>query len=82
TITFTITHNAYASTFANQTLNQTLTAGGTNTFLVANGWGPAGRGPAQKFQNALNDLSAAGAAATSEPMLGSTLAVIGAQWLA
>lgn len=82
TINFTVTHNAYASTWANQSSSQKIKAGGTNTFLIANGWGPAGRGPAQNFQNIVNNLRASGAADTSEPLLGSTLAVIGAQWIA
>ena len=81
-ITFTITHNAYVSTWANHSFTQKIKGGGTNTFLIANGWGPAGRGPAENYRRTLNDLKAAGAADASEPLLGSTLAVIGAQWIA
>ncbi|MDR6539781.1 DUF6531 domain-containing protein, partial [Variovorax soli] len=81
-ITFTVTHNAYVSTFANHSFTQRILGGGTNTFLIANGWGPAGRGPAENYRRTLSDLKASGAADTSEPLLGSTLGVIGAQWIA
>ncbi len=81
-ITFTVTHNAYVSTWANHSFTQRIKGGGTNTFLIANGWGPAGRGPAENYRRTLSDLKASGAADASEPLLGSTLAVIGAQWIA
>ncbi|WP_332307381.1 transglutaminase domain-containing protein, partial [Variovorax sp. WDL1] len=38
-ITFTVTHNAYVSTWANHSFTQRIKGGGTNTFLIANGWG-------------------------------------------
>lgn len=82
TINFTVTHNAYAATFANHSFSQQLKAGGTNTYLVANGWGPTGRGLAENYRRVQGDLRAAGAADASEPLLGSTLGVIGAQWIA
>ena len=44
-ITFTVTHNAYVSTWANHSFTQKIKGGGTNTFLIANGWGPAGPRP-------------------------------------
>ncbi|MDR6856846.1 hypothetical protein [Variovorax guangxiensis] len=81
-ITFTVTHNAYVSTWANHSFTQRILGGGANTFLIANGWGPAGRGPAENYRRIQSDLKAAGAADASEPLLGSTLAVIGAQWIA
>ncbi|VTU27608.1 Cell wall-associated polypeptide CWBP200 [Variovorax sp. PBL-H6] len=81
-ITFTVTHNAYVSTWANHSFTQRILGGGTNTFLIANGWGPAGRGPAENYRRTLSDLKASGAADASEPLLGSTLGVIGAQWIA
>ncbi|VTU36699.1 Cell wall-associated polypeptide CWBP200 [Variovorax sp. PBL-H6] len=81
-ITFTVTHNAYVSTWANHSFTQRIKGGGTNTFLIANGWGPAGRGPAENYRRTLSDLKASGAADASEPLLGSTLGVIGAQWIA
>lgn len=82
TINFTVTHNAYAATFANHSFSQRLKAGGTNTYLVANGWGPTGRGLAENYRRIQGDLRASGAADASEPLLGSTLGVIGAQWIA
>ncbi|MDQ0612255.1 RHS repeat-associated protein [Variovorax sp. W1I1] len=81
-ITFTVTHTAYSTTVANQNFTQKIRGGGGSTFLITNGWGPTGRGPSQNFRSVLNDLRAAGAADGSEPLLGSTLAVIGAQWMA
>ncbi|NDZ15670.1 hypothetical protein C7T35_19580 [Variovorax sp. WS11] len=81
-ITFTVTHNAYVSTWANHSFTQKIKGGGTNTFLIANGWGPAGRGPAENYRRIQSDLKASGAADASEPLLGSTLAVMGAQWIA
>ncbi|MDP9877263.1 RHS repeat-associated protein [Variovorax boronicumulans] len=82
TINFTVTHNAYGATFANHSFSQSLKAGGTNTYLVANGWGPTGRGLAENYRKVQGDLRASGAADASEPLLGSTLGVIGAQWIA
>ncbi|RIX83200.1 RHS repeat-associated core domain-containing protein [Acidovorax cavernicola] len=83
TINFTVTHNAYAAgSSSNQSFSQRLKAGGTNTFLIANAWGPAGRGPVENHRRIQSDLRASGAAETSEPVLGSTLAMLGAQWLA
>ncbi|PNG47319.1 MULTISPECIES: transglutaminase-like domain-containing protein [unclassified Variovorax] len=55
-ITFTVTHNAYVSTWANHSFTQRIKGGGTNTFLIANGWGPAGRGPAENYRRTLSDL--------------------------
>lgn len=82
TITFTVSHNAYASPSSNQTFSQTLVAGGTNTYLITNSWGPTGRGAAENYRGTISDLRASGTADTSEPLLGSTLALIGAQWIA
>jgi RHS repeat-associated protein len=82
TINFTVTHNAYAWPDANQSFSQTVRAGGTNTYAIANGWGPSGRGPAENYRKVISDLRATGTADTSEPLLGSTLALIGAQWIA
>jgi RHS repeat-associated protein len=81
TITFTVTHNAYALPFANQTFGQTLTAGSGNTFVIANGWGPTSRGLADSYQKTLGDLRAAGGASGSEPVTGTALEVLDAQWL-
>ena len=84
TITFTVTHNAYVLPLANESFSQTIRAGGTNTYAIANAWGPSGRGPAENYRAVINDQRAiAGATpSTAEPLLGSTLAMIGAQWIA
>ena len=80
-VTFTVTHGAYASTFANQPpFTQTITAGGT--FLISNGWGPTGRGLVMFHRARLDAAKAAGGADTSEEVLGSTLAVLSATWIA
>ncbi|MDQ0612258.1 RHS repeat-associated protein [Variovorax sp. W1I1] len=84
-ITFTVTHNAYTSTWANHSFTQQIRAGDATsgtTYLIANGWGAAGRGPAENYRRIQADLRASGAADSSESLLGSTLAVIGAQWIA
>ncbi|MDN6860456.1 RHS repeat-associated core domain-containing protein [Pseudomonas sp. CAN2814] len=79
-IQFIVWHNAYASsTSKDANFTQRLKAGGT--YMVTNGWGPVGRGLAQKFLTNLEDRRAAGVAETAEPVLGSTLSVVGAQWM-
>ena len=80
-ITFSVTHNAYALPFANLTYNQTIKAGPGNIYVVANGWGPTSRGLADSYQKTLGDLRASGAASGSEPVSGSALEVLAAQWL-
>lgn len=82
TVNFTVTHNAYVGTWANHSFTQQLRGGGGRTFVIANGWGPAGRGPAENFRSVQSELRASGADEASEPVLGSTLSVIGAQWIA
>ncbi|MEC5159546.1 MULTISPECIES: RHS repeat-associated core domain-containing protein [unclassified Janthinobacterium] len=79
TVSFVVTHGAYAQTFANQSFTQQIKAGGT--FLIGNGWGPAGRGPVDLHRGRLDEALAAGAAAGSEAVLGSTLAVLSSSWL-
>ena len=79
-VTFNVTHSAYASTYANQSFTQSITAGGT--FLIGNGWGPAGRGLAQNFRKTLDEAKAAGGADGSEAVLGASLAVLSATWIA
>ncbi len=75
-----ITHGAYAMTAANQTLTQTIKAGGT--YLIGNGWGPAGRGLVEYHRDRLDAAKAAGSSDTSESVLGSSLAMLSANWLA
>ncbi|MDR0183578.1 RHS repeat-associated core domain-containing protein [Lysobacter arvi] len=80
TVTFTVTHNAYASTFANHEFQQVIR--GPGTYLIANAWGPTGRGLSQSFAAQLAGLRASGGTDDSEPVMGSTLGVIAAQWSA
>ena len=80
TVTFDVTHGAYSSTFANQSFTQSIVAGGT--FLMGNGWGPAGRGLIERYRSQLDTAKAAGSADASEVVLGSSLAVLSATWIA
>lgn len=79
-VTFTTKHNAYSDRFADETIEQHIKGGGK--FLIVNGWGPAGRGLAEKFSSRLEDLRAEGIADDSESVLGASLGVLGAQWMA
>ncbi|WP_254640740.1 RHS repeat-associated core domain-containing protein [Burkholderia sp. GbtcB21] len=81
TLTLTATHNAYGTTAANLTINQTIVAKPGNVFTIANAWGPTGRGLPNSYQTALANLRAAGVADTSEAVGGTTLAVLAAHWL-
>ncbi|MFM0642220.1 DUF6531 domain-containing protein [Paraburkholderia metrosideri] len=80
-ITFSVTHNAYVLPIANLTYNQTIKAGPANTYVVANAWGPTSRGLADSYQRTLSDLRASGAASGSEPVAGTALELLAAQWL-
>ncbi|MDF2444856.1 MAG: Rhs family protein [Moraxellaceae bacterium] len=77
-MTFEVTHNAYGFG-ATQTFTNSLEAGGV--YLIANGWGPAGRGFAEVYRGELDKLRAAGTADTSEAVLGSSLGLMAAQWI-
>ncbi len=78
-VTLTVTHGAYANTFANQNFTQQVKAGGT--FLIGNGWGPAGRGVVELHRTRLDQALAGGASAGSEAALGSSLAVLSSSWI-
>lgn len=80
-VTFTVVHQAYTSLLSNQQFTQKLKAGNGATYLVANGWGPVGRGLIERHRARLDDLRASGASDTSEAVLGSSLALVAAQWL-
>lgn len=80
TVRFIVTHPAYSSGFADQDFSQTIRAGGT--YLVGNGWGPVGRGLVEQHRQRLDEAKAAGQADTSEEVLGASLAVLSATWLA
>lgn len=80
-IVFTMTHNAYGGdTDANQSFEQKIRPGGT--FLIGNGWGPAGRGLVELHHQRLIEAKAAGNSDTSEIVLGSSLAVLSSSWIA
>lgn len=81
TLTLTVTHNAYGTTVANQTVNQTIIAKIGNVFTISDSWGPTGRGLPNAYQTTLANLRASGAADTSESVAGTTLSVLSAQWL-
>lgn len=57
-----------------------VTAGGT--YLIGAGWGQVGRGMVEKHRRLLVEAQAAGNPATSELVLGESLAVISYTWLA
>lgn len=78
-IVITAVHNSYGTLNAAQEFSQNLKGGGT--YLINNGWGPTGRGLAQNYLTALENVRASGAAETSEAVLGASLAVLGAQWM-
>jgi YD repeat-containing protein len=64
----------------NQSSQPSLTAGGS--YLIGNGWGQVGRGMVEKHRTLLAQARAAGDPATSEAVLGESLAVISYSWLA
>lgn len=79
-VTFNITHSAYASAYANQSFTQSIRAGGT--YLIGNGWGPAGRGLVEHYRAVMDHAKAAGQLDASEVVLGSSLAVLSSSWIA
>ncbi len=80
TVSFTVNHNAYSHTFANQSFSQSIKAGGT--YLIGNGWGHAGRGLIENYRSALAEARAAGGDEGAEHVLGNSLGVISASWIA
>ncbi|MET3228371.1 UNVERIFIED_ORG: RHS repeat-associated protein [Burkholderia sp. 1263] len=77
--TFIVWHNAYPNTNSDHAFDQHIKGGGT--YLVVNGWGPTGRGLSQNYLKYLENVRASGNADTSEPVLGASLGVMGAQWV-
>lgn len=51
------------------------------SYLIANSWGPSGRGPIEAHQRTLQMAIAAGQADSSEAKLGSSLAVLAQNWI-
>lgn len=81
TVSLTITHSAYAQTFANQNFSQNIKAMQGYVYLIGTGWGPMGRGIVERFRSQLNEARAAGNTDTSEAVLGASLAMLSATWI-
>lgn len=79
-VNFTVTHGAYAQSFANQAFAQQIKSGGT--FVIGNAWGSAGRGPIDLHRARLDQARASGIADSAELTLGSTLAILSSSWIA
>lgn len=79
-VTFDVVHSAYASPMANESFTQKIKAGGT--FLIGNGWGGVSRGLVERYRTDLDEAKAAGNSDDSEIVLGSSLAVLSASWIA
>ena len=83
-ITSTITHAAYASTFADVTSSTQLkvTAGPNAVFAISNGWGQASRGMIDYHRRKLAQATAANPSnPNAEPVLGESLTMLGFTWL-
>ncbi|QIE27519.1 RHS Repeat protein (plasmid) [Caballeronia sp. SBC2] len=78
-VSFVVWHNAYTSDDSDHAFDQRIKGGGT--YLIVNGWGPTGRGLSQNYLKYLENVRAAGNADNSEPVLGASLGVMGAQWV-
>ncbi|MFO0315326.1 MAG: RHS repeat protein, partial [bacterium] len=81
-VTMTVTHRAYASTDINETFSQSIQAGAANVYAVSNGWGPMGSGTLAHYQRKLAEARISGAADGSEVVMGATVALLAAQWIA
>lgn len=80
TISLSVKHKAYPSSFADATTTQTIKAGGS--FVISNGWGRVTREMVNFHQQKLTEYKAAGNADNSEPMLGTSLAILSNTWMA
>ena len=78
-VTFVVWHNAYPNDQSDHAFEQHIKGGGK--YLIVNGWGPTGRGLSQHYLKNLEELRAAGHTDDSEPVLGASLGVMGAQWV-
>jgi len=82
-VTLTAKHPAYGSTAVDQSFAQNITAGGGNMFVISNGWGVMGRGTINVLNQKLQEARAAsGSVDTSEAVLGSSLTLLSATWIA
>ncbi|SAL35239.1 Rhs family protein [Caballeronia udeis] len=79
-VRFGVSHNAYGSDRSDHAFEQHIRGGGT--YLIVNGWGRTGRGLSQNYLKNLENVRAAGNPDNSEAVLGASLGVLGAQWLA
>jgi RHS repeat-associated protein len=86
-LTFTVTHNAYPTTFANQTFYQQInaitsaTSGTTYNYLIGTNFGAAGKGLIDSHQ-AIYAANAYSGTQLSEPVLGEMLMVLWATYAA
>ncbi|WP_026792550.1 RHS repeat-associated core domain-containing protein [Pleomorphomonas oryzae] len=79
-VPISLTVNVPWATTASNSRQQYMSAGGA--YIIQNGWDQVGRGMVERHRATLNQAIAAGGAATSEPVLGESLAVLGYTWLA
>jgi YD repeat-containing protein len=77
-VAFSIVHGAYAG--LDNYFTQSITAGGT--YLIGNAWGPVERAAIEHHRRRLLEARDGGAAEDAEPVLGSTLAMLAATWVA
>jgi RHS repeat-associated protein len=76
-------HHPFASSslaYVNAPASRSLNVGGS--YVVSNGWGQVGRGMVERHRHLLAQYLAAGMSPTSEAVMGETLMVNSAAWLA
>jgi hypothetical protein len=71
-----------SGTYADDSQTLSLRGGGTNAYYIVNGWSGVNKAVVDRLRRILKENSFGGAAKTSEPVLGASLAVMGATWLA
>jgi RHS repeat-associated protein len=79
-VNFSITH-PYASSYANQSGDQSLNAVSGYTYLITNGWGKMSKGMLDKHQKLLAEFQLSGQDAASEAVLGENLMLIASHWI-
>ncbi|WP_169788046.1 RHS repeat-associated core domain-containing protein [Caldimonas brevitalea] len=75
-----VVHHPYLDPSVNQTSRVTITQGGA--YVIGNAWGSAGRAVAEHHRTVLGNARSAGAADSSEEVLGSSLALLSSLWIA
>jgi RHS repeat-associated protein len=78
-VAMTVTHRVNRMT---QSFRQSITAGPSNVYVVSQGWGPTSAATLAHFQRRLAQAQATSAAPGSEAVMGPTVAMLSAQWLA